>query len=156
MIPLFAQARGNQPNPPDLAAMAVFFGPIFLIVAVVYVCYLVAVATCLRRVSEENRRMSPGQVWLCLIPVFGFVWEFIMIGHLSDSLIAEYRDRGLRRDGDFGWRLGIRYKILTFLCVLPGAIFFIAYWAKIVGYSRELLAEILDERDRGHQDHGWR
>ena len=47
-------------------------------------------------------------MWLNLIPFFGFVWLFITVTKVSESLKYEYRERGLhRRDETYGYGLGI-------------------------------------------------
>ena len=94
--------------------------------------------------------MEPGQVWLCLIPIFGFVWTIIMILRIADSLKDEYYDRGLRGDGDFGKTLGIIYIVTSFFCGPVAIVCFIMYWVKIAGYTKALMAdpgEYDDEED---------
>jgi hypothetical protein len=37
----------------------------------------------------ENRRMHPGLVWLQLIPLFNYVWVFIVVRRIADSLAKQ-------------------------------------------------------------------
>ncbi len=55
--------------------------------------YLVALQKTLNKVSEENRKIPSGQVWLILIPLFGLVWHFIVVNRIADSLKAEFLKR---------------------------------------------------------------
>jgi hypothetical protein len=43
----------------------------------------------LQVISPENREMSPGSVWLQLIPVFGMVWQFIVVTRIAHSISKE-------------------------------------------------------------------
>ena len=54
-------------------------GLIGLVYLVVDIFYLMTLQKCLNRVSEENRGMSPGLVWLNLIPLFGLGWHFYTV-----------------------------------------------------------------------------
>src|SRR5436305_8624230 len=73
----------------------------------VQIFFLLTLSRCFKEISPRNRQMEPGQVWLCLIPVFGFIWFIMLVLKLSDSLRDEYEERGLDGDGDFGKTLGI-------------------------------------------------
>jgi len=46
-------------------------------------------------IRSENRRMRPGLVWLQLIPLFGQVWQFVVVSRIADSIHKE-----LERDED--------------------------------------------------------
>ena len=39
-------------------------------------------------------------VWLAIIPFVGFVWIFINVIRIAESLRHEYRDRGLHARGE--------------------------------------------------------
>jgi hypothetical protein len=41
-----------------------------------------------------SRTSEPGLVWLTFIPLFGFVWQFVAIKNVSDTLVREYNRRG--------------------------------------------------------------
>lgn len=51
-------------------------------------------------VRPENRLLAPGLVWLQLIPIFNYVWIFIVVRRISDSLAKEYA--GWESDSIFG------------------------------------------------------
>ncbi len=144
---LFAQQNkfGQQPNAGGDAAAAgamgfllCFYGVIIVVAIAIQVMFLLTMSKCLKQIAPRNRRMEPGQVWLCLIPIFGAVWTLIMILRVGDSLKDEYDDRGLREDGDFGKTLGIVYFVSAFICGIVSLVCFIMYWVKIAGYNRTL------------------
>lgn len=43
----------------------------------------------LKAVRRENRLMNPGLVWLNFIPVFGQVWQFIVVSRIAGSAARE-------------------------------------------------------------------
>ena len=152
---LFAQragagAGGGAGAAPDagvLAGIFLFYGVVLVAAIIVQVMFLLTMSKCLKQVSPRNRQMEPGMVWLCLIPIFGFVWTIIMILRVADSLRDEFSDRGLRGDGDYGKTLGIVYIVTAFVCGPVGLICWIMYWVKIAGYSKTLAS-----RGRGGYD----
>jgi hypothetical protein len=147
---MFPKNNFNNPgavNNNAIILLLCFYGAIIVIALVVQICFLLTMSRCLREISPRNRRMEPGQVWLCLIPIFGFVWTIIMIIRVSDSLDDEYYSRRLRPDGDFAKTLGIVYIVSAFICGLVAIVCLIMYWVKIVGYTRTLRADRSDVDD---------
>lgn len=130
---------------PELLVLLVIAG-LSLIPAIFY---LLTLQSALERCSAESRAMSPGAVWLLLIPLFNVVWQFIVVINISKSLQNEFAKRNLAADGgDFAKVPGLALSILTILGVIPviGVLFalgagvcWILYWVKIAGYSRMLL-----------------
>ena len=62
--------------------------------------YLITLSKTLKEVEQTNRRIEPGQVWLTLIPLFGLVWQFIMVNRIADSLKAEFAARNIQVEED--------------------------------------------------------
>lgn len=46
----------------------------------------------------SSRKMQAGQAWLTFIPLFGFVWQFLAVKNVSESLAQEYEFRGWKSD----------------------------------------------------------
>ena len=139
--------------------------------------FFTALARALRRVSPENRRMEPGLMWLNVIPLVHFVWNFFTTINVAEALRNEFYDRGWgRRDEDFGHGIGMAMSILQACAIIPycgglfglaGFVCFIIYWVKIAGYSSQLASRAYggyaddydyDDRDdyddrRGRRDH---
>ncbi len=111
--------------------------------------YLINLQNLLEQVSPENRKMSPGMVWLSLIPLFSLVWNFIMIGYIADSLNNEFRKRNIPGDEERpGYQLGLWMCILPLTGWIPvlgsigsigGLICWIMYWVKMARYKKILL-----------------
>jgi ascorbate-specific PTS system EIIC-type component UlaA len=148
LMPLFAQAgrqfnnNGNQADPAaaigGMIGVMVCVGVASLVAIAVQIFFLLTLSRALQACSPRNQGMPPGQVWLSLIPLVGIVFFFMALFKVPDSLANEYRDRGLRGDGDFGKTMAIWYIVTAFVCGLISPIFLIMYWVKIAGYTKEL------------------
>ena len=60
-----------------------------------YLLYLRTLNRALERCAPQNRTMSPGMVWLQLVPLVGLGWQFVNVVSLGKSLENEYRSRGI-------------------------------------------------------------
>ena len=123
---------------------------IFIVIAalVVGILYLLTLQNLLNRVKPENRTVSPGNVWLLLIPIFNWIYPFILYPKISESVSKEFQSRGIPADGDFGKGLGITMPILTLCGIIPviGAlaglanlVIWIIFWAKMAKYKNQLV-----------------
>lgn len=114
----------------------------------VLILYLLTLNNTLKEISPENQKMPPGQVWLILIPLFGIVWQFIVVNRMADSLKAEFAKRGIPSHEDRpGFGIGLAYCILNCCGIVPflgalaaiaGLVCWIIYWVKISGYKTML------------------
>lgn len=98
--------------------MILGFAQIFLVVfvlgfLVLYIFYLINLRDLLREVSPINRKMEPNNVFLILIPIFGYVYGFIMYPNIAKSVEAEYLDRGIDEDLTPFKNLGISLPIIN-------------------------------------------
>lgn len=116
---------------------------ISLISILVAVLFLLSLQKCLGRISPHNREMSPGLVWLNLIPIFNLFWLFYTIIKIAASVRKEGTERGVDV-GDGGKGVGLGYAICSLLAFIPyigillglvGLVLWIVYWVKISGYS---------------------
>lgn len=105
--------------------------------------FLLTLQNCLKKIKMENREMSPGLVWLNLIPIFSLGWTFYIVAKLSNSIKKELGSAA--EDG--GWGLGLAYAILQVTTLIPGIgaflsipliIVWIIYWVKISKYSKQI------------------
>lgn len=121
---------------------------ILILVIIPFILYLVTLQNTLKLVSFENRKMEPGLVWLTLIPIFGFIWQFFMVKNIADSLRLEFEMREIPTDEEKpGYGIGIAYSVLFCCNIIPtiggftslaGLICLGIYWNKINGYKRML------------------
>ena len=139
---------------PELFVAGIVLGA-FIIPAVLY---LISLQRALDRCAPESRTVSPGKVWLLLIPGFNLIWQFLLVDHLARSLHNEFVKRSLAvSDPAPGKTLGTTVAILSVLSLIPfayigyvtgavGFVCWILYWIKIAGYSRTLEASALAAR----------
>lgn len=146
--------NANGPNANELAAYGVI-GTLYAAYFVVRVLYLRMLHQCLNRVHPRNRTLQPGMVWLDLIPLFNYVWGFILVNRVAESLDAEFFDRRIEHDGDdYGQSIGVASNVCQvlgpFTCSLmsiPGLILWVIYWVRIAAYNHELAADGDDFED---------
>ncbi len=128
----------------------------FFIVRILILIFLVPVIffnltlqRAFERCAPAHRAMTPGLVWLSLIPVFNLVWNFIVVTNLAKSLEQEFHSRNIPAQLESAKSIGLAWAILScctiipvlgFLAALAGFILWIIYWVKIAGFSRVLAA----------------
>lgn len=133
-----------------------------------YIFYLLTLQNTLKLIAPQNRKMRPGEVWLMLIPLFNYVWQFMMSDRIASSLEAELRSRGLPVTPRPTYNLGLTMSILLCCNFIPVVksfagiaylVLLIIYWIKINEYRRLFLstptstgdAESLIFGDMGHK-----
>jgi hypothetical protein len=94
-------------------AAAAAMGVLVCVFVVIAIAITIAILFCLTlqrtltEVRERNRRMSPGLVWLYLIPLFNVFWSIYMVFKIAESLRNEFDYRGWRTEGEsFGKTVG--------------------------------------------------
>jgi hypothetical protein len=153
--------RMNNNQAASLAAAAIGIACVVIILLlVVGIFFLLTLQKALTRCSKRNRTMEPGMVWLNLIPLFNYVWNFVTVIRVGDSLKNEFSDRDIDQGGDYGKTLGITMSALGIgsgilsnvgntarapavsmiagLIGLASLVMFIVYWVQIAGYSQKL------------------
>ena len=151
------------------------FSQIILLLAFVIpaVLFLITQQKTLKAIQISNRSMSPGMVWLQCIPLFGLIWQFIVVSRISNSITNEFASW----EGDSGlppleianelekrptYQIGIAYCIIISVGViinffslpndvegeiviwdLTGIICWVVYWVKLVQYKRKLKRKYL-------------
>lgn len=82
--------------------------------------------------------------------MFGLIWNFFIVTHVSGSLKREFTERGIQDVGDCGQGIGIAMSILAVLILVPvlgwwlasiaTLVLWVIYWVKIVELKNRLLA----------------
>ena len=106
----FLATMGNSTSPDLEAAGILAIG----IVLVLIVCLLLLLKIGLlwltydaaNAADPDKQTMRPGFVWLLLIPLFNYYWNFIALPAVSDSLSATAREKG-KDVGDAGRSVGM-------------------------------------------------
>jgi drug/metabolite transporter (DMT)-like permease len=129
---------------------ALIFVVVFILVAAFpLVFYLLTLQGLFREISIENRKMPPEQVWLSLIPIFGIIWQYVIVSRMTTSLRLEFDKRNIWTDEKKpGYNFGIAYCILFSASVIPiagflsafgGLVCWVIYWVKLNEYKNLLL-----------------
>jgi len=120
--------------------------------------FLITQQNTLKAIQQQNRLMRPGEVWLQLIPLFGIVWQFIVVTRISDSIRREFVSR--QNDSILGYadaqavaisserptysigiamctlRCCIIVPILGSLALIAALVCLVVYWKKLSDYKR--------------------
>jgi len=129
-----------------LSFIGLFF-VIFAILILPMVFFLLTLQRALSKCSPANRTMSPGLVWLQIIPFFGFIWQFFVVFAVANSLDNEFAARRIQEEPKPGQSLGLAMCITRVCTVIPflgifaaiaSLVLWIIYWVKIAGFSRKL------------------
>ena len=127
-----------------LGVGAVFILIIAIIVIVVSIFYLLNLQNLMKSIKEENREVSPGNVWLMLIPVFSLIYAFILYPKISASVKKELESRGMEGDGSKNLALALAItgglSVVPFLNTIAGLanlVIFIIWWSKTAGYKNK-------------------
>lgn len=96
--------------------------------------YFITLQKALTAVSNTNRQMPAAQVWLCLIPIFNFVWIFVVVNRIAESFRLECGRLNIpSSEKKPTQNIGIAMIILYFCTLIPGiqifaSIGFIVCW----------------------------
>lgn len=130
--------------------MVAIAGLLFLAIIIVpFVFYLITLQKALSRVREDRREMSPGLVWLNLIPIFALGWHIYTVVKVANSLANEFDARAIRYSGKPGLAIGLAAAILFCVSILPyvgmsasiaGIVCWMIYWVQIAGHSKKIAA----------------
>jgi len=122
---------------------------LFLIAGlVILVFWMIVMSRALDQVSHDIRKMEPGAVWLCAIPVFGLVWQFLVTNAVANGIAGEFAVRNMfPAEGKPGLTVGTTGCILVCCCIIPyagvgvaiiGLIFLVIHISKISEYNKAL------------------
>ena len=123
-----------------------FFFIIFAILILPTVFFLLTQQRALSKCSPANRTMTPGLVWLQIIPFFGFIWQFFVVLAVANSLENEFAARRIPEERKPGQSIGLAMCITRVCTVIP----FLGIFAgdrllgpvdRLLGEDRRLLAE---------------
>jgi hypothetical protein len=145
---------------PEEIYLFVLIGFFVLGILAVYIFFLLEQQNILKAIQPENRLMRPGEVWLQLIPIFNYVWQFIVVIRISDSIQREFAS--WENDNLVGlpdvsvadvlstrptYEIGLAFCILNCCQIIPfvgafagiaGVICWIIYWVKLVEFRKRI------------------
>lgn len=89
---------------------------ILLSLIVLFVWFNVNMSTAMNAISNENRRMSGGLIWLNVVPLLNLIWPFIFNSALKNSYVQEFKKKGI--DKEVKLYSGFIYPALPFLALI--------------------------------------
>jgi hypothetical protein len=114
--------------------------------------------TTLKLIDPSYQSLSPGLLWLQLIPVFVFIWQFFVVSRLASSIKRQLNSETLfsfengniksqtvEKNPTYG--IGITYCILFccsfipllgVLAALAAMVCWIIYWVQLAGYKGKI------------------
>ena len=148
----------NDLNTVDLLYPLLVVSIIFL---VPYCFFLLAQYSILKAIQQPNRLMQPFEVWFQLVPVFGLIWQFVVVSRIADSIRNEYRSQkeisflGIG-DGELQeninervtYSTGFWYCVMVCCSLIPILGFFtgigalvlwITYWRQLLRHKEQIL-----------------
>lgn len=128
------------------------FTMVFIVLAIVLlpaIFFTLTLQNTLKAISRENRTMPPANVWLIFIPLFGVVWQFVIVNNVAESIQREFiaKDMVLPENKPTH-SIGLAMCILNCCAIIPllgslaaiaGIICWIIYWVKVTDYKNQIL-----------------
>lgn len=112
------------------------------------IIWLLNMSKALDNISQDFRSMNPGAVWLTMIPLFGLVWQFMVVNAVANGLVKEFNSRGLiTSEAKPGSGIGQTGCIMICCSIIPivgygfgiiGLIFIVVHLVRIREYIAEL------------------
>jgi len=118
--PLLAASEADATGIGAIAALVgvvLLFGLFIGLAVNAVVCWIISSA--LERIPAEHRKISPGQVWLLMIPCFPIIWNFVVFQRVPASFKSHFASVGRGDVGDCGAAVGLWYSIVTVACYIP-------------------------------------
>jgi hypothetical protein len=119
-----------------------------LIFLIPFIFYLITLQNTLKTISPENRKMAPANVWLLFIPFFNWIYQFIVVNNIADSIRAEALVKSVPlEESRPGASVGIAMCVLQICSIIPVfgtlaslgfIVCWIVYWVKINSYKKLL------------------
>ena len=135
---------GELIQPWHLLILLVVFG----FFALPFVFYILSLQRALEKCAPVSRTLSPGSLWVLLVPLVGVIFHFLVVTGMAKSLGNEFRRRNApNAEPEPGQSIGMAMCICTICGIIPvlgilaslaSLVLWIMYWVKIEGYSRTL------------------
>lgn len=114
-----AEELSTELSPAEIAISLACYGGFLLILLSVWIAILLLFSKSLEALPEQHRLMSPGQVWLLLIPLFNIVWIFFVFTRIPKSFRSYFYAIGRTDVGDCGEQIGLWYCICAVCSIIP-------------------------------------
>lgn len=123
------------------------YGIIYLISLIPFIFFILTLQNTLKAIAPQNRKIQPERAWLLLIPLFRYVWTFIVVIRISESIALEYSSRKLPYPPKPTYNIGLTYAAFACGIIIPeiniiaglGALVsWVTYWGKVNEFKTQL------------------
>jgi len=121
-------------------ALTLLIGLVVSIAINIAVCILIYIPY--RAVPMEHQRMQPGLVFLLLIPIFNYFWNFMVFFRVPESFQSCFAAQGRTDVGDCGRGLGMWYAIAALVGAAGSFIPIVNCFAGVIGLASLVLVII--------------
>lgn len=134
--------RGNQMFYSILALI-----PIILLLFTIAILFIRSIHQLYQNANPEFRTIEPIMTWLLMLPLFNFVWMFVVLRSVQQLLYQELRIRNIVFEGDRLYNIGVVLGVSNIFILFPyvrwvsiptSLVLFIIYWSQILKYKRLL------------------
>ena len=109
------------------------------IVFIIAVFFCLSLQKALILTGADNRRMSPGLVWLNLIPIFNLGWIIYTTLKISEAITAKNKQNGVADPEQGAKAVGLVFSISTATFIVPVSLVSgLMYWLKISDYNKSM------------------
>jgi hypothetical protein len=115
-----------------MGSFSVWHWLIILLVLLPSVLYLRSLQRAFEAVDPDLRPMSPGMVWLLLIPLVNVIWMFFVVSHLKTAYMKMGAAGRLTAASDAGYGVGLGMAVCMVIGLLPVTIvLWIIHWVQV-------------------------
>jgi len=119
---------------------------------IVFIFYINTLHKTFNAMSIENRKMNPAAVWWLLVPLFQYIWHFIVVNNMRESIKEEAQSNNILVNQQLStYALGLATCVLSCISIIfgifaevPALICGIIYWSKIASYKNQILRHHVD------------
>lgn len=121
--------------------------PIILLLFTIAILFIRSIHQLYQNANPEFRTIEPIMTWLLMLPLFNFVWMFVVLRSVQQLLYQELRIRNIVFEGDRLYNIGVVLGVSNIFILFPyvrwvsiptSLILFIIYWTQILKYKRLL------------------
>lgn len=118
--------------------------PIILLLFTIAILFIRSIQQLYQNANPEFRTIEPIMTWLLMLPLFNFVWMFVVLRSVQQLLYQELRVRNIDFEGDRLYNIGVVLGISNIFVLFPyvrwvsipiSLILFIIYWRQIIRYK---------------------
>lgn len=126
--------------------------PLIFIIIILAILFIRSIFKLYQTAVPEHRTIEPIMTWLLMIPIFNFVWLFVVLRSVQQLLYKELKERNIEFKGERLYNIGVvlgvsnvfvLFPYIRYLTIPLSFILFFIYWHSIKRYHQLLLSDPL-------------